>query len=81
LGDNRYDIRHIAGAEASAYGQLNAFEQTAFSPLLFQPFCRDCGPSAFDLTTTTALTDKDLSDYFPLRSQHGQSIRAVIGIS
>jgi len=35
LGDNRYDVRHIAWAEASAYCQLDAFEQTAFSPLLF----------------------------------------------
>jgi hypothetical protein len=34
LGDNRYDIRHIAGAKAPAYCQLNAFEQSAFSPFL-----------------------------------------------
>ena len=35
LGDNRDDVRHVTGAEASAYGKLNALEQTAFSPLLF----------------------------------------------
>jgi len=33
--DNRDDVRHVTRAEASAYGKLNALEQTAFSPLLF----------------------------------------------
>jgi len=33
-----------------------------------------------DLTTTTALTDKHLSDHFPLRGQHGESILPIIGI-
>ena len=38
LSDNRYDIRDIAGSEASAYRQLDALEQTAPSPFFLQPF-------------------------------------------
>jgi hypothetical protein len=34
LSDNRHDVGHVARTEASAYGQLDALEQTTLSPFL-----------------------------------------------
>jgi hypothetical protein len=62
------NVRHIARTNTARDGQLDRFQQTAPSPLFFEPRYWDLGMSLLDMPATAAGADQHVGKLYSLRS-------------